>query len=367
MPRHLYVHIPFCHRICPYCSFHKHLPGDTNIAAFVDSLLAELEARVADHPTIPRTIYFGGGTPSFLSRAHLRTLLQGIHDRLNLSSLEEWNLEANPATFDLEKALLLRELGVTRLSLGVQSWDPGLLGVLGRDHSPEDATSAFTTLREAGFDNINVDLMFSVPGQTTAQWEDTLEKTLSLEPEHVSAYNLTYEEDTEFMEKFRRGVFTESEDENARLFDVAMERLESAGFRHYEISNYSRPGYESAHNRAYWNGEDYLGIGPGAVSTIAGRRWKNIADTAQYIQKIRETAPVISETEELTTKAAANEAVALQLRTAEGLALERAPHLTEADFQPLIEEELLARRDERLVLTRRGKFVADAIAEQLLA
>jgi oxygen-independent coproporphyrinogen-3 oxidase len=205
MLHHLYVHIPFCHRICPYCSFYKHTPGASDLEAFVDALLMELDTHQAATSIRPETIYFGGGTPTFLSRTHMERFLRGLRDRLDLTGLREWTMEANPATYDIGKAELMRELGVTRVSLGVQSWLPDELKLLGRDHAPDDAVEAFGVLREAGIGSVSVDLMFSLPGQSVEDWRLSLERTLALGPDHISAYNLTYEEDTEFMARFQRG------------------------------------------------------------------------------------------------------------------------------------------------------------------
>lgn len=364
--RHVYFHIPFCHRICPYCSFHKHLPGDTDIAAFVGALLDELRQAAEQHEVVPRTIYFGGGTPTFLSRRHMEPLLTGIAGCLDLSQLEEWTVEANPAIFFLEKAKLMRHLGVTRISLGVQSWEPELLRVLGRDHLPGDARESVHTLREAGFDNLNIDLMFALPGQRLSQWEETLQTTIDLKPDHISCYNLTYEEDTEFMRRFETGEYSQSHDDDAPFFERAAEMLGGAGFRHYEISNYAQAGRESAHNRAYWQGHEYLGIGPSAVSTIGNTRSKNIADTRLYVQRVANGEPTATDIEELTSASRVNEAIALQLRTDEGLDLARAPHLTEMEIRHLIDEDLLVSTGGRLILTPKGKLVADAVAAELL-
>ena len=290
--RHIYVHIPFCARICPYCAFYKDLLDRSQTSRFCEALLRELELnesrrRTGDRRSLlrPSTIYFGGGTPTALNIAQLELLLRGFHERLELSQLVEWTIEANPGSVSARKAALLKKFGVNRISLGVQSWDDELLKLLGREHNAQQAEESFRILRDAGFTNVNVDLMFGLPGQTVDQWRATLEKTIALEPEHVSTYCLTYEEDTEFFLRHARGEFRQDADADAEFFEMTMAILEDAGYRHYEISNYARPGFESVHNRAYWLGKDYLGIGPSAVSTIGMQRWQNVCDYRAYIDR----------------------------------------------------------------------------------
>ena len=185
--RHLYLHIPFCHRICPYCAFYKHQPGESSTSAFVDALLGELDAHLQTNEVVPHTIYLGGGTPSLLSLNVLTHLLEGLRQRLSLEVLEEWSIEANPMTFDRAKAQRMRDLGINRVSLGVQSWQPHLLKTLGRDHTPAQAQQSVEILTDTAFPVINIDLMFSLPGQSLAQWEDDLHFTFSLQPNHISA------------------------------------------------------------------------------------------------------------------------------------------------------------------------------------
>src|ERR1700756_5577133 len=272
--RHIYVHIPFCARICPYCAFYKDLLDRSQTLRFCEALLRDVELHRSRQPTggrrfsvLPSTIYFGGGTPTALNIAQLQLLLLGFHRSLDLSQLVEWTIEANPGSVSGRKATLLKKFGVNRISLGVQSWDDELLKLLGREHNSSQAKQSFQVLRAAGFMNINIDLMFGLPGQTIDQWRTSLEQTIALQPEHISTYCLTYEEDTEFFLRHTRGEFRQEPDADAEFFEITMALLEDAGYGHYEISNYARPSFESVHNRAYWLGNDYLGIGPGAVST----------------------------------------------------------------------------------------------------
>src|SRR5438067_13780569 len=272
--RHIYVHIPFCARICPYCAFYKDLLDRSQTSRFCEALLRELEMnesrrRTGDRRSLlrPSTIYFGGGTPTALNIAQLELLLRGFHERLELSELKEWTIEANPGSVSARKATLLKKFGVNRISLGVQSWDNDLLNLLGREHNAAQAEESFRIFRDAGFSNISIDLMFALPGQTERQWRDSLQKTITLEPEHISTYCLTYEEDTEFLARFQRGEFAVTDETETRFLELAMTTLEMAGYEQYEISNYARRGFRSEHNRAYWCGADYIGIGPSAFFT----------------------------------------------------------------------------------------------------
>src|SRR5437762_11573164 len=232
MIRHIYVHIPFCARICPYCAFYKDLLDRSQTWRFCEAVLRDLDLQRAHFAISPLTIYFGGGTPTALTTAQLEFLLEGFRRRIDLSSVEEWTMEANPGSVSARKAAVLKKFGVNRISLGVQSWDDELLKLLGREHNARHAAESFRILRDAGFTNINVDLMFGLPGQTVDQWRATLEKTIALEPEHISAYFLTYEEDTEFFLRHARGELRQDSDVDAEFFEMTIGILEVAGYRH---------------------------------------------------------------------------------------------------------------------------------------
>ena len=301
-----------------------------------------------------------------LSPGHLRNLFAGLRAVVDFGALEEVTLEANPATFDGGKARLFRELGVTRVSLGIQSFDAQVLATLGREHTPDQAVDSVAILRQAGIAAVNIDLMFSIPGQSKDCWHATLQQALALRPEHVSAYNLTYEEDTAFFESLRRGEMRDDEDHNAEFFHLADAVLAGAGFDHYETSNFARPGHHSSHNSGYWRGEDYLGLGPSAVSTMDHVRSKNVADTARYVAQIQALGHALTEAEALDPEARRLERIALGLRTSEGIALdlltpdalERAGHLAAAG--------LLRLTAERLVLVHHGRALVDPIAAELV-
>lgn len=359
--RHLYFHIPFCPKLCPYCSFYVETGSKHKNIAFLDALLAEIDRASEHYDLQPETIYFGGGTPSALLVDQLEYLFEGLNKRLKIGPEVEFTFEVNPATVRLEKARLLKSAGVNRISLGVQSWHDHLLKTLGRVHSAKQAEKTYTILREAGFENINIDLMFSVPGQTTAEWQQTLEKTIALAPQHVSTYCLTYEEDTEYFRKLTGGEFRQDIELDATLFETTMDVLTAGGFEQYEISNYARPGFESRHNQAYWAGADYLGFGPSAFSTVGGNRWENIRNTEEYTRRIPAGEDTVSYREELSADKREGEIIAFALRTSSGVPLPRlAPWKKEMD--EFMDAGLLEPNGDSLRLTRRGKLLADEIA-----
>ena len=360
--RHLYFHIPFCAKLCPYCSFYVDTHFKNKSPRFLDAILREVETQGARFEVQPETIYFGGGTPSSLSMSQLESLLTRLRERLDLTRLSEWTFEINPATVSLEKARLLRSLGVTRISMGVQSWDDAILKTLGRIHTGDQAERTFDILRSAGFDNISIDLMFAVPGQTREQWRATLDKTIALAPEHISAYCLTYEEDTAFFEKLNAREFSQDENRDADLFELAMDLLGAAGYAQYEISNYALPGRESLHNFAYWLASDYLGFGPSAFSTVGECRWQNVPDTAGYTARMLEDASPVSFEEPVKPSTRTGERIAFSLRTNRGVPRELlAPWQSEVDeFRAL---GFLQNEGDSVVLTRKGKLMADTVAE----
>ncbi len=329
-------------------------------------MLAEWNWANDTHALALETLYFGGGTPTFLSTAALERLLLGIRDSLDGDAVVEWTMEANPMTFDRQKAEVMREAGVTRVSLGVQSWQPSLLKILGRDHTPTQAEMSFRLLQEVGFPVVSIDLMFSLPGQSLALWEDDLRHTLVLQPNHLSAYNLTYEEDTPFFDQLGQGAFRDNADANADHFYRADALLSAAGYHHYEISNYALPGWESHHNRAYWKGRDYLGLGPSAVSTVQGKRWRNVPDTALYVQRVaQDVTQCHVDWETLSETDRHNERIALQLRTLEGIRMDDLASEARERAKILEDEGVLECQDAHWRLTKDHRALVDPVAAEL--
>ena len=361
--RHLYVHFPFCARICPYCAFYKTRGNAAEVARFCEALASEARRVAKKLPLTLETIFFGGGTPTVLSTAQLKNLLELFHEIFDLGALREWSIEANPGSVSVKKAAALRESGVNRISLGVQSWDNELLHLLVREHDAAQAEESFHIFRGAGFSNISIDLMFALPGQTEVQWRKSLQKTIMLQPEHISTYCLTYEEDTEFLARFQRGEFSAHDETEARFLELAMTTLERAGYEHYEISNYSRSGFHAEHNRAYWCGADYIGIGPSAFSTRGFERWQNVADHNEYARRLFANASPVASIEKLTPAMKRTEHIALGLRTREGIV---ADTIDQIQAEELISNGLLARNDSRVFLTRAGRLLADSVAIEVL-
>jgi len=361
--RHLYVHIPFCPKICPYCSFYK-TTLDANLRErFTLALENEIRRSARSFHLQPHTIFFGGGTPTSLTIPQLQRIGQALDEACDLAQLEEWTIEMNPATVSLDKAQALLEMGVTRISMGVQSWDPSLLQTLGRVHSAVEAEESYRVLREAGVANVNLDLIFAIPGQTRDTWFASLAKTMALQPEHIAAYSLSYEEDTEFLRRLQQGEFAVDHDLDADLFQITMERLEQGGYAQYEISNYAKPGAECRHNLAYWRGADYLGLGPSAVSSLGTVRRTNAADTLAYVEALERGDSPPHQIEPLPDDLRRRERLSFGLRTREGL--------PPAEVQPWLEtlEEYQAQgwlersSSGRWCLTHKGRMVADALAE----
>lgn len=361
--KHLYIHIPFCLQICPYCSFYKDIAGPGKADPLVAAVVREAEVFARD--CAPLTIFVGGGTPTSLSVAQLDRLFAGLRRHIDFSQVREFTVEMNPATVTARKAELLRRHGVNRVSMGVQSWDAELLKLLGRVHNAEQVRQSHATLRAAGFDNLNLDLIYGIPGQTLAQWEQSLHQTVELAPEHISAYCLTYEEDTEFFLRAARGEFREDVEKDAEFFERGVELLRAADYAQYEISNYARPERECLHNFAYWKGADYLGLGPSAWSTIGDRRWQNVPDTAAYVRAVEAGVRPIRDEEIVAPSTREAERIAFGLRTSAGIDAAQLSDRRELTAR-LREEGLLEDHGPRVRLTPRGRLLADEIAAELI-
>jgi oxygen-independent coproporphyrinogen-3 oxidase len=372
----LYVHVPWCRHVCPYCDFNvharRHAPERDDVAA----LVRELDAWAVRPPFAGAgvaSVFFGGGTPSLYSPAAIAALLGHVAARFGLEPGAEITLEANPGTVDADTLRGFRDAGVTRLSLGAQSFDPTLLRTLGRDHGPADIGDAVSASRAAGFENLSFDLIFAVPGETLATWAHDLDAAIALGPEHVSTYALTYELGTPFHRWRAEGrIVSVDEDDEAAMADLACARLAAAGYERYEISSHARPGFASRHNQRYWDGSSYLGIGPGAHSFAAapspGCRWANERDPARYRTLVAADGTAVVVSEDLTQARAESDFVMTGLRRLSGIDPEafarrfgRPLDAALPQLAGLAADDLVERADGRLRLTARGLRFADAV------
>jgi len=318
----LYLHLPFCRRRCPYCAFDTVSGQERLIPAYLAALRRELTLRAPSwQGRRLQSIYCGGGTPSLVPSAELTALLAECRRTWSAEADDlEITVEVNPATVNADGLAGLRRGGVNRLSIGVQSLRDDELRALGRLHNAADAVAAVRQARSAGFDNLGIDLIFGLPGQTATQWRETLEQAVALAPEHISLYELTIEENTPFAARQEQGTLTlPCEDEVLAMMELSETMLPAAGLMRYEIANHARPGRESRHNRIYWRNGDYLGLGAAAVSCLEGRRWKNESDPARYIETIQAGGDPTIDVEELAAAARFRETVMLGLRTIEGV------------------------------------------------
>jgi oxygen-independent coproporphyrinogen III oxidase len=359
--RHLYVHMPFCASRCGYCDFVTVVGRGREHRGYVDALLAELEQ---ERPVLAdelETVFLGGGTPTLTEPAELMRLLDA------LPPAEEVTVEANPETITPALASLLGQAGVTRVSLGAQTFEPRLLEVLGRRAQPEDVRRAFYHLRDANFDNISLDLIYGIPGQEPADLERDLGKALALGPEHLSCYELEAKPGTRFTHAHGSELERQAESMEG-YFEIVVETLTRAGYRWYETANFCRDGWRSRHNLAYWLGRDYLGLGIGAVSTVAGVRWKNTAGLARYVSALGHGESPPREVEPLDAATKVQERLMLALRLDEPVPFDEVePALDATALNRLEALELVEHRDAGLVLTRRGRFLGGGVTAELLA
>ena len=362
--RHLYVHLPFCASRCGYCDFVTVVGRSGQHEAYVDALLAELALEGEVLAPQLESVFLGGGTPTLTEPRSLERLLRA------LPPAEEVTVEANPETVTPELAALLLDSGVTRVSLGAQSFQPRLLEVLERRARPSDVRRAFAVLREAGFDNLSLDLIYGIPGQSSADLDADLEEALALEPEHLSAYELEAKPETRFTHAHGDELARQA-DAMESYFELVVARLIEAGYRWYETANFCRTGerdLRSRHNLAYWRGRDYLGLGIGAVSTIAGRRWRTTPRLWRYLASLQAGEPPERELEELPAQVRSFERVLLGLRLDEPLSLAGLGDAVDsAAIERLARLGLLSHDGNRLALTERGRFLGGGVTAELLA
>ena len=370
-PTSAYVHIPFCTQICYYCDFSKVFIKNQPVDSYLEHLLEEFQSY--DIQKL-RTLYIGGGTPTALSASQLEVLLDGLTKNLDLSALEELTIEANPGDLDADKIAVLKNSAVNRVSLGVQTFDDKMLKKIGRSHLEKDIYENIDRLKLAGFDNISIDLIYALPGQTMEQVKENVAKAIGLDIPHMSLYSLILENHTVFMNRMRRGKLPLPKEElEAEMFEYIIAELERAGFEHYEISNFSKTGFESRHNLMYWDNAEYYGIGAGASGYVNGIRYKNHGPIRHYLSAVEEGNARITE-EHLSQKEQMEEEMFLGLRKKSGVSMARFEEKFGRSFdelygeivRDLVQQGLMQIEGDRVRMTKRGLFLGDTVAERFI-
>lgn len=380
MAEHLYIHVPFCDGKCHYCGFYSVMVSPQLTSLFRTLPAQELARLLSDHPQAAagplRTVYFGGGTPALLGDDGLKALKESLSALLPFDAIEEWTVELNPASVSPSLFRTLQTLGVNRISIGVQSFSDSTLARVGRRHTAAAALRAVRLAQDAGFDNTGIDLIAGLPGVSSAEWRETLDRAASLGLKHLSVYALSLEPGSRLAQQVEAGLSLPDEQEQLDALSQAENLLAQAGFARYEISNYALPGYACRHNLGVWRGNDYIGLGPAAASRLGLRRWTNSEDLADYMGALKENRSPPRKDEMLTEADDAVERAVYALRLSEGLD----PLLAAERFPAL--RELIDRWDERLArlasqgvteqdgrswrLTARGREVCDAAIRELL-
>ena len=372
--RGAYVHVPFCRHKCHYCDFYSFVDGEGRSRAFVDRARQEIDVWRAHVDRPLETLFMGGGTPTMLAPDELHGLLQSLRDAFPWHAHAEWTVEANPETVTEEIAQTLARCGVNRVSMGAQSFQPEQLKALERTHDPASVARAVARLRQAGIAQVNIDLIYAVPGGTLDEWREDLRRTLELAPDHVSCYGLMYESNTPLGQRHAKGLVQGAPEElEVAMHEAACEALGSAGFEHYEISNWSKPGMRCRHNELYWRNDDWLAIGPSASGHASGLRWRNVPRLGDWLAS-GPWSPV-QDVERLNEDGRIGEAFMMGLRLLEGIPEDRVRALlasgTRATPRRLAiarhgEAGLLESVDGMLRLTRRGRLLASEVAIDLL-
>ena len=370
-PSSAYVHIPFCTQICYYCDFSKVFIKNQPVDAYLEHLIQETRSYEIGKL---RTLYIGGGTPTALSAQQLAYLLTELPKVMDLSEVEEFTIEANPGDLDPDKIAVLKDSQVNRVSLGVQTFDNKMLKKIGRSHQEQDIYDNIRHLKQAGFDNISIDLIYALPGQTMDQVKENVAKAIDLDIPHMSLYSLILENHTVFMNRMRRGKLPLPKEElEAEMFEYIIEELEKAGFEHYEISNFSKPGFESRHNLVYWDNAEYYGLGAGASGYVDGIRYKNHGPIRHYLVAVEAGKARITE-EHLTLEEKMEEELFLGLRKKTGVSKARFEEKFGISFDQrygqvvasLTEQGLLVPDDKQVRMTKRGLFLGDTVAEKFI-
>lgn len=376
-PLGLYVHVPFCASTCDFCAFYQTKPTAHGVKSFLHGIAREAELVAWSQPVT--TVFWGGGTPGLLAPRDLASLAELVRARLSPDNGGavpiEWTVEMAPASVTAERLAVLRDAGVTRISMGAQSFQPALLEALGRQHTREQIFRAYDRVRAAGFASVNLDLMFALPGQTETEWAGDVREAVALAPDHLSTYCLTFEEDTALWVKLSQGRVKLDPEHEARLYETTWAQLAAAGYAQYEVSNFARPGHACVHNLNTWRMHEWIGLGPSAASQQAGWRGGNVADLEKWLAHMERGERVTEDRVALTPALLAEDALIFGLRMNAGVELapwrERCPEAPWAEVEALLDrlasEGLAEKTAAGVRLTDRGRLVADAIGAEVMA
>ncbi len=370
-PTGLYVHVPFCASTCDFCAFYQEKPTADSVERYFAGIAREASLVAWEQPV--STVFWGGGTPGLLAPDDLRRLGAIVRERCD-DTLREWSVEMAPASVTQARLAALKEIGVTRISMGVQSFQPALLDALGRQHTRDQIYRAWERIAETGFHSVNLDLMFALPGQDEAAWLDDLHKAIALKPDHLSTYCLTFEEDTKLWVKLSQGKVKLDAEREARLYERTWAELDAAGYAQYEISNFARPGHACVHNLNTWRMHSWVGLGPSAASQHAGLRGTNIADLDKWLVELDAGRRATEDRTALTPELIVEDSLIFGLRMNEGVDLSeliaRLPATAARDLYALatrlVDESLAESHGGRLRLTLRGRLIADAIGSEIV-
>lgn len=371
-PLGIYVHVPFCASTCDFCAFYQKQPTANEVAGFLAGI--EREASLVSWSRPVTSVFWGGGTPGLLAPRDLARLAATVRARCG-GVPEEWTIELAPGSVTEARLAVLREAGVTRISMGVQSFQPVLLDALGRQHSREQIFRAYDRVRAAGFHSVNLDLMFALPGQTAAEWAADVREAAALAPDHLSTYCLTFEEDTKLWVKLSQGRVKLDPEHEAALYEATWSQLAELGYAQYEISNFARPGHTCRHNVNTWRMHEWVGLGPSSASQHGDWRGGNVADLGRWLTDLEQGVRLTEDRVALTPALLAEDALIFGLRMNAGVDLgpwrRRAPaapwEVIEATLATLAAGELLVRSGDNVRLTNRGRLVADAVGGEIMA
>ncbi len=370
----LYAHVPFCATTCDFCAFVQSKPTVAKKAAYLEAIAKEWSFIDSGDKQHISTVFIGGGTPGLLSSIELNELCKTIGNGLNRDNLQEWSIEMAPGSVTPEKLKVLKNAGVNRISMGVQTFNPRALEIIGRDFNVDQVFRAYDWIRDAEFKNVNLDLIIAYPGQTIQELEDDLEKTIALDPEHISTYCLTFEEDTALYSKLMQRIYKIDLEAESELYRFAWDYLESKGYRQYEISNFAKTGLACIHNQNTWQMQEWIGIGPSASSQYQGYRYTNSYDTDHWIKHLDNPKESYEEHIELTPEMIAVDRLIFGLRMNQGVSIDELAALKSAPYWDSIThflnqcatENLLTLENQQACLTLEGRLKADAIAAEIL-